>query len=178
MVRPLAVRFIRFAAVSFPTVRSRTRFGDVFRVCIALGLDIYPYPSWYLYRRRQGFRSISTALCLGLVPISYALRTLLGSFDLMEERDEKQTVLDRNGRAFVLASGHRCQCCSRSEIESLDAERYTSCGSDITGRGQLDRHQSHAQMGLGFGWDIYPRACLHAGSVGLSSRPIVTERSG
>jgi hypothetical protein len=33
-------------------------------------------------------------------------------------------------------------------------------------------------MGMGFGGDIYPRACLHAGPVGISSRPIFTERSG
>ena len=33
-------------------------------------------------------------------------------------------------------------------------------------------------MGMGFGWDIYPRACLHAGPVGISSRPIFTKRSG
>ena len=31
---------------------------------------------------------------------------------------------------------------------------------------------------MGFGGDIYPRACLHAGSVGISSRPIFTEHSG
>ena len=31
---------------------------------------------------------------------------------------------------------------------------------------------------MGFGGDIYPRACLHARPVGISSRPIFGERSG
>jgi hypothetical protein len=31
---------------------------------------------------------------------------------------------------------------------------------------------------MGFGGDIYPRACLHVGPVGISSRPIFTKRSG
>src|ERR1700735_4819275 len=93
-----------------------------------------------------------------------------------EECDEKQTVLDRSRSDFVLASGHRCQCRPQPEVESLDAECCSSCGSDSTWLGQLDRYKAHAQMGMDFGRYIYPRACLHAVSISICQDSIVSSR--